>query len=132
MIKTRDELKEFYNSLGEFEGYIQMSDEKLDKIFTKKLKLPKYDEIHNGKNFIFEAMFFDGERSIAIRQFNDKFIVVDEKLSSFETKTTEEFFAKNGMKIEITTIWEQEEFDESLKTLKPTLQLFTGFKGDKK
>lgn len=132
MIKTRDELKEFYNSLGEFEGYIQMSDEKLDKIFTKKLKLPKYDEIHNGKNFIFEAMFFDGERSISIRQFNDKFIVVDEKLSSFETKTMEEFFAKNGMKIEITTIWEQEEFDESLKTLKPILQLFTGFKGDKK
>jgi CRISPR type III-associated protein (TIGR04423 family) len=135
MIITRDELKSFYESLGEFEGYIQMSDEKLDKnkIFTKKQALPKYEKIHNEKNFIFEAMFFDGDRSISIRQFNDKFLVVDKNLSSFSNKTSQQFLTQNdNIKIEITTIWEEENFYEELKTLKPIHQLFSGFKGDKK
>lgn len=142
-MKTIDELKEFYKSLAEqFEGYIQMSDAKLNKIFTSKQVLPSWEDLHNSKNFIFEACFFDGDRSITIRQVNDKFAIIDEKLSDFkkENITTEEFVAKSledkiELKAKITQIWEEKEDEncENLKVLKPTLLLFSGFiKGESK
>ncbi|RXJ95767.1 TIGR04423 family type III CRISPR-associated protein [Arcobacter sp. AHV-9/2010] len=143
-MKTKKELKEFYEGLKEeFEGYIQMSDEKLNKIFTTKQSLPSWNTLHNGKNFILEACLFDADRSITIRQVNDKFAVIDEKLSDFkdEHKTQEQFLAKSiekniNLKAKITQIWEEKE-DEyclNIKVLKPTLQLFSGFEivGDNK
>ncbi len=142
-MKTSEQLKEFYKSLTkQFEGYIQMSDAKLNKIFTSKQVLPSWEDLHNSKNFIFEACFFDGDRSITIRQVNNKFVVIDEKLSSFnkENITSENFIAKSleeniVLKAKITQIWEEKE-DEyciNLKALKPTIQLFSGFiKGESK
>ena len=140
-MKTFNELKSFYENLnGEFEGYIQMSDEKLDKIFSSKQTLPSWEDLHKNKNFIFEACFFDGDRSLTIRQINNAFVVIDEKLSNYENKTEEIFIAKsleNNMKLKakITQIWEEKEDKncENLQVLKATLLLFSGFtKGDSK
>ncbi len=142
-MRTSEQLKEFYKSLTEqFEGYIQMSDEKLNKIFTSKQTLLSWEDLHNGRNFILEACFFDGDRSITIRQVNDKFAIIDEKLSDFkkENITTEEFVAKSikeneELKVTISQIWEEkaDENCENLKVLKPTLLLFSGFiKGESK
>lgn len=140
-MKTFNELKSFYENLnGEFEGYIQMSDEKLDKIFSLKQTLPSWEDLHKNKNFIFEACFFDGDRSLTIRQINNAFVVIDEKLSNYENKTEEIFIAKsleNNMKLKakITQIWEEKEDKncENLQVLKATLLLFSGFtKGDSK
>lgn len=140
-MKTFNELKSFYENLNsEFEGYIQMSDEKLDKIFSSKQTLPSWEDLHKNKNFIFEACFFDGDRSLTIRQINNAFVVIDEKLSNYENKTEEIFIAKsleNNMKLKakITQIWEEKEDEncENIKVLKPTLLLFSGFtKGDSK
>lgn len=143
-MKTKEQLKDFYEGLsGLFEGYIQMSDEKLNKIFTTKQSLPSWDTLHNSKNFILEACLFDADRSITIRQVNDKFSVIDKKLSDFkeEQKTTQTFLAKsNEKKLElsakITQIWEEKKDENCLniKVLKPTLQLFSGFEivGDNK
>jgi CRISPR type III-associated protein (TIGR04423 family) len=140
-MKTFNELKSFYENLnGEFEGYIQMSDEKLDKILSSKQTLPSWEDLHKNKNFIFEACFFDGDRSLTIRQMNNAFVVIDEKLSNYENKTEEIFIAKsleNNMKLKakITQIWEEKEDKncENLQVLKATLLLFSGFtKGDSK
>lgn len=142
-MKTSEQLKEFYKSLTEqFEGYIQMSDTKLNKIFTSKQVLPSWEDLHNSKNFIFEACFFDVDRSITVRQVNDKFALIDKKLSDFkkENITTEEFVAKSleeniALKVKITQIWEEKEDEncKNLKVLKPTIQLFSGFtKGESK
>jgi CRISPR type III-associated protein (TIGR04423 family) len=140
-MKTFNELKSFYENLnGEFEGYIQMSDGKLDKIFSSKQTLPSWEDLHKNKNFIFEACFFDGDRSLTIRQMNNAFVVIDEKLSNYENKTEEIFIAKsleNNMKLKakITQIWEEKEDKncENLQVLKATLLLFSGFtKGDSK
>jgi CRISPR type III-associated protein (TIGR04423 family) len=140
-MKTFNELKSFYENLnGEFEGYIQMSDEKLDKILSSKQTLPSWEDLHKNKNFIFEACFFDGDRSLTIRQINNAFVVIDEKLSNYENKTEEIFIAKsleNNMKLKakITQIWEEKEDKncENLQVLKATLLLFSGFtKGDSK
>lgn len=140
-MKTFNELKSFYENLnGEFEGYIQMSDEKLDKILSSKQTLPSWEDLHKNKNFIFEACFFDGDRCLTIRQMNNAFVVIDEKLSNYENKTEEIFIAKsleNNMKLKakITQIWEEKEDKncENLQVLKATLLLFSGFtKGDSK
>lgn len=145
-MKTKEQLKDFYENLNiEFEGYIQMSDEKLDKIFSSKQTLPSWEDLHENKNFILEACLFDGDRSITIRQINDKFAVIDKKLSDFseENKKEEEFLAKSNeenvnFKAKITQIWEEKEDKncENIKVLKPTLLLFSGFteftKGDNK
>ena len=140
-MRTKEELKEFYEGLSDlFEGYIQMSDEKLDKIFSSKQTLPSWEDLHKNKNFIFEACFFDGDRSLTIRQINNAFVVIDEKLSNYENKTEEIFIAKsleNNMKLKakITQIWEEKEDEncENIKVLKPTLLLFSGFiKGESK
>ncbi len=135
-MKTMEELKDFYEKLNtEFEGYILLSNKKLEHIFTKKQTLPKWEELHDGKNFIIEAHFFDGDRSISIRQVNDKFIIIDKKLSSFkkENKPEETFITINNTKVKIATIWEEQkdELCESFEVLKPTMQLFCGFEGEK-
>ena len=145
-MKTKEQLKDFYENLNsEFEGYIQMSDKKLNKIFSSKQTLPTWEDLHKNKNFILEACLFDGDRSITIRQINDKFAVIDKKLSDFseENKKEEEFLAKSNeenvnFKAKITQIWEEKEDKncENIKVLKPTLLLFSGFteftKGDNK
>ena len=142
-MKTLEQLKEFYENLSsEFEGYIQMSNEKLNKIYVTKQSLPFWEELHQDNGFIYEACLFDGDRSITIRQINDKFAIIDKKLSDFkkENITTEEFVAKSleekiGLKAKITQIWQEKEDENCLnmKVLKPTLLLFSGFiQGDKK
>ena len=86
---------------------------------------------------------FDADRSITIRQVNDKFAFIDKKLSDFkvEQKTTQIFLAKSNeenvnLKAKITQIWEEKEDEncENIKVLKPILQLFSGFElvGDNK
>ena len=142
-MKTIEQLKEFYEGLsGLFEGYIQMSDEKLNKIFSSKQTLPSWEDLHKNNNFILEACLFDGDRSITIRQVNDKFAVIDKKLSDFseENKIEEIFVAKSNeenvnLKAKITQIWQEKEDENCLniKVLKPTLLLFSGFtKGEAK
>ncbi|MFA7090821.1 MAG: TIGR04423 family type III CRISPR-associated protein [Arcobacteraceae bacterium] len=145
-MKTLEELKKFYDELkGQFEGYIQMSNEKLNKILTSKQSLLSWDSLHKDKNFIFEACLFDGDRSITIRQVNDKFAVIDKKLSNFnkENITSEYFVAKSleekvELKVKFSQIWEEKKDEncENIKVLKPTLLLFSGFteftKGDNK
>ncbi|WP_418179160.1 TIGR04423 family type III CRISPR-associated protein [Aliarcobacter lanthieri] len=137
-MKTLEELQKFYEELkDEFVGYIQMSNKKLDDIFSIKQTLPSWEEIHKEKGFIVEACLFDGDRSITIRQINDKFAVIDKKLSDFseEQKTTQTFLAKSlekdvNLEAKITQIWEEAKDENCLdiKVLKPTIQLFSGFK----
>lgn len=143
-MKTQEELKKIYQELsGQFEGYIQMSDNKLlnedkkpNKIFSSKQTLPSWEDLHENKNFILEACLFDGDRSITIRQINDKFAVIDKKLSDFsdENKKEEIFIAKLteknvGLSAKITQIWQEKEDENclNLNVLKPILLLFSGF-----
>lgn len=136
-MRTQEKLKGFYESLSSlFEGYIQMSDEKLDKIFSSKQTLPSWENLHENKNFILEACLFDGDRSITIRQINDKFVIIDKKLSDFsdENKKEEIFIAKSTeknveLRAKITQIWQEKEDEncENLQVLKPILLLFSGF-----
>jgi len=126
-MKTIEELKTFYDGLGDaFEGYIQMSNRPLETFSTK----PSWESIHEKNNFIYEACMFDGERSIMIRQTNDKFSVIDKKISEFQNTSEEIYFAKDK-KVKIIQVWEakKDKYCENFEVLKPTFQLFAGFQG---
>ena len=126
-MKTREELKRFYDGLdSKFEGYMQMSNKPLATFKTK----PSWKSIHEKNNFIFEACLFDGDRSIMIRQINDKFVVIDKNISEFKEKSEEVFFTKNN-KVKIIQVWEakKDEYCEDMEVFKPTFQLFAGFEG---
>lgn len=135
-MKTYEEIKNFYTNLkGEFEGYIQMSDEKLNKVYQEKQTLPSWETLHKEKNFILEACFFGGDRSITIRNIGNSFVVIDKNLSDFPNKTEQSFITNGYKEVIISQIWEEKEDElcRNLKVLKPTISLFTGFvKGDKK
>lgn len=127
-MKTIEELKAYYDGLEDkFEGYIQMSNKELETFQTK----PSWDSIHEKNNFIYEACLYDGDRSIMIRQVNDKFIIIDKKISELTNKSEEVFFAKDGKKIKMIQEWEAKEdkYCENFPVLTPTLQLFAGFQG---
>lgn len=132
-MKTYEEIKNFYINLeGKFEGYFQMSDEKLNKVYQEKQSLPSWEDLHEDKNFILEACLFDGNRSITIRNIGNSFVLIDKNISDFkEENITKQSFITNGYKeVIISQIWEEKEDENCLniKVLKPTIQLFSGFK----
>lgn len=132
MIMTQNELKQFYEGLGgRWEGYIQLSDRRIEHIFETPAVLPAWETLHNGVNFIFEACLFDGDRSITIRQLNDAFVVVDAKLSKFlpEQRQVQTYLTEGCRPVLMTQVWElrADELCEGMETLVPTLQLFSGF-----
>ncbi|PWE19398.1 TIGR04423 family type III CRISPR-associated protein [Aliarcobacter skirrowii] len=137
-MKTYEEIKNFYINLeGKFEGYFQMSDEKLNKVYQEKQSLPSWEDLHEDKNFILEACLFDGNRSITIRNIGNSFVLIDKNISDFkEENITKQSFITNGYKeVIISQIWEEKEDENCLniKVLKPTIQLFSGFeKGENK
>lgn len=131
-MKTKFE--EIYNTLqGEYQGYIQLSDRKLNEDYVYKTK-QKLKPLDLGSSYVVEACFFDDDESISIRQVNDGYKVVRAKLSDFDKEniTENEFFTNGYGKVKIVTIWEEKK-DENCKNynvLTPTLQLFAGFKGE--
>ena len=66
------ELEVFYKGLGKnLEGYVNMSDDGLE-IFDE---LNKWEDLHNGNNFILEAGFCPHQKRIKIYFINGKFSV---------------------------------------------------------
>ena len=137
MLKSKDELKDFYNTLNKkYEGYIQMSDNKIEHIFKKASDLPSWDDLHSEINFILELVLFepDTNRSILIRQANDKWTVLDKILSNNETIDTFYTLKKDALKMKIAQIWEAkcDEFCLDMEVLEPKYLLFAGFEKEKK
>jgi len=138
MLKTKEELEQFYRELTEkFEGYIQMSDGRIKDIFVTPISLPKWEELHNGVNYILEMALFEpnSKKSILVRQANEKWIVLKKTLTNEEIKKSDSFYtiAKKSPKMKIAQIWEEEESEfckigeKSLKVLEPKYLLFAGF-----
>jgi len=132
MLKTRDELEQFYKELTEeFEGYIQMSDNRIEHIFKNAITLPKWEELHNGVNYILEMALYNPKtkKSTLIRQQNNNWLVLEKELNG--TEPTDSFYtiAEDTPKMKIAQIWEEEEseFCLDMKVLEPKYLLFAGF-----
>ncbi len=143
MIKTREELREYYMLLtGEYVGYVQMSDSRFkdEHIFKEKKKLPSWEALHkNDIHYILEMTLFDGKTSILIRQHNADFLVVEEELTQEQMQSAESFYTvtPDTPKMKIAQVWEEEENEfclEDMKVLEAKYLLFAGFEaneGDK-
>ena len=135
MLKTKDELEKYYNTLeDEFEGYIQISDERIKHIFKTHTKLPKWEELHSGGNYILEMALYNpkNKQSILIRQQNDHWFIIEKELKGDEP--TDSFFTlEDNLKMKIAQIWEEEkdEFCNNWNVLEPKYLLFAGFKSTK-
>ena len=141
MIKSellnKDNLKNFYNKLnGKYEGYIQLSDKRIEDLFLSPTELPKWDKIISSRNFIYEAAFFDEKNnvSVLIRQVDDKWLVntVDFNKKDDKTEITEEFFiakTKNTPRVKIKNIWQEQEDElcNGFPVLKHIYSAFAGF-----
>jgi len=133
MLKNREELESFYKGLTEkFEGYIQMSDKRLDDLFLTPSVLPKWDELHNSVNYIVEMAFFDvaTKKSILVRQHNSDFLVLEKGLTDNEIDNVESYYTlKEGTKMKMAQIWEEEsnEFCLDMKVLEAKYLMFAGF-----
>jgi len=132
MLKSREELEHFYNELtGKYEGYIQVSDSRIDNVFVKPTSLPKWERLHNNTNYILEMALFNpaSNDSILIRQHNSEWLVLEKKLDG--TEPTDSFFTivENTPKMKIAQIWEEEsnEFCLDMKVLEAKYLMFAGF-----
>ena len=134
MLKSREDLKEFYNGLNDaYEGYVQMSDARITShhLFKTPQTLPKWEALHNEVNYILEMALFNpvSKQSILIRQQNSKWLVIDKKLE--DNEPTESFFTltEDTPKMKIAQIWEEEknEFCLDMGVLEPKYLLFAGF-----
>ena len=130
---TQEELKDYYNGLnGKYQGYIQLSDRRIEQIFIEESILPKWEDLHNGVNYILELALFDtnSNKSILVRQANEKWIVLEKILTDKEMNEADSFYTVlDGLQAKIAQIWQEEEdeFCLNLKTLVPRTLLFAGF-----
>ena len=137
MIKSRDELKEWYKALTkQYEGYVQMSDSRIkpNHLFKTAQTLPKWEELHNEINYIVEMALYEpnSNRSILIRQQNGEWLVMDRVLDGKEPIDSYFTLTEDTPKMKIAQIWEEEsnEFCLDMRVLEPKYLLFAGFKGE--
>ena len=135
MIVNREDLKTYYEKLNtQYEGYIQMSDRRIENIFETPTILPKWNELHKGINYILEVALYEPntKMSILIRQQNDTWLILEKKLEGDEP--TDSFFTlKDNLKMKISQIWEEEknEFCNNLEVLEAKYLMFAGFEKKK-
>ena len=133
MLKNEETLKKFYMEelTGKYEGYIQMSDRRIEKVFTSPQSLPMWDTLHNGVNYILEMALFDPDdsRSILIRQHNADWLVINVVLNANEPLTSYYTVTSDTPKMKIAQIWEEEEnvFCFNMNVWEPKYLLFAGF-----
>ena len=119
---------------GEYVGYIQMSDKRIEDVFVEPSTLPEWETLHrNDIHYILEMALFDPEtkRSILVRQHNADFLVLERELEQDEIDNADSFYTvtSNTPKMKIVQIWEEEknEFCLDMKVLEPKYLMFAGF-----
>ncbi|HIP30484.1 MAG TPA: TIGR04423 family type III CRISPR-associated protein, partial [Sulfurospirillum arcachonense] len=132
MLKSREELEAYYKNLTqEYEGYIQMSDDKIKDVFISSSSLPQWSELHNNINYILEIALFEpsSKKSILIRQQNSEWLVLEKILNGDEPMDSYFTLTKNTPKMKIAQIWKEEpnEFCLDMEVLEAKCLMFAGF-----
>jgi len=148
----RSKMASEYNKIresGEYVGYIQMSDKRIEHVFKKPQKLPEIDSLYvddkNKKsdvNYILEMALFDSKtnNSILVRQHNADFLMLEKVLTDIQIANADSFYTvtPDTPKMKIVQIWKEEEneFCLNMEVLEPKCLMFAGFeeaqlKGDK-
>ena len=137
IMKTKQEVINYINTLKGYEGYLQFSHRPIERekdIFLTE-KTIQVDENENG--FIYEAHFCNETESIQIRQVNDSWLVSITEISNVDEKDTQEYISdieNFPYKVKMAQIWEDKEdpLCEGMQVKKLTKVVFAGFlKGER-
>lgn len=137
IIQLRDKLKLKYAQLkGKYEGYIQMSDARIEHVFVTPSVLPAWDTLHpENVNYILEMALYEPatKQSILIRQHNDDWLILEKTLTGTEARESYFTVTEESPKMKIAQIWEEEEneFCLDMKVLEAKYLLFAGFEKSK-
>ncbi len=139
----REKFADIYGALNaKYQGYIQMSDKRIEHVFVEAQKLPKLEKLYVDKddkatnvNYVLEMALYDPEskQSILIRQHNADFLVIKKELKGDEPMDSFYTVTPNTPKMKIAQIWEPKpnEFCNGWEVLEPTLLMFAGFEESK-
>lgn len=98
---TQQGIIDYINNLKGYQGYIQYSNRAIENIWTSYADIscdPK-----NG--FVYEAHFFNGADSIAIRQVNGDWLVAITDISNASDDDKQTYHAINGLKVKMAQVW---------------------------
>ena len=129
MKKNKQQIIDYINSLDGYQGYIQYSDRRIENIWETNSKI----SCDPQDGFVYEAHFYNGTDSIAIRQINGDWFV--DEVKNVPLDNTEIYQAINELKVRMAQIWEEEEdkYCEGMKVKKLKKVVFAGFvKGEKR
>ncbi|MCI0501436.1 MAG: TIGR04423 family type III CRISPR-associated protein [Epsilonproteobacteria bacterium] len=129
MKMNQTEIIHYINTLKGYQGYIQMSDNPIGDIWQNFSDISFAPE----SGFVYEAHFWNGVDSVAIKQINDSWLVDENKNVSLTD--TQVYQAKGGLKVTMAQIWESENdpLCENMPVLKLKKVVFAGFtKGESK
>ena len=142
IVELRKKFKIIYDKLKDtkdtYVGYVQMSDKRIEHVYTKEQELPELDTLYvddkdnkSDVNYILEMALFDGKNSILIRQHNAGFLVVEKELTQEQIDSAESFYTvkSNTLKMKIAQIWKDtpNEFCEGWDVLERKYLMFAGF-----
>jgi len=127
---NKNELKEFINSLKGYGGYVQYSHRPIDK--NKDIFVDKDPKIEDEDGFIYEAHFCNGNKSISVKQVNDKWLVSEtdiSQVSKTDIQTYKSDIQEWNYNIKMAQIWKEEvdELCESMQVKKLKKVVFIGF-----
>lgn len=128
-MKKEDIVKTINENYRDYEGYVQFSHRPID-VDKDVFKNCKKVEIADESGFIYEAHFYNGTDSITIRQINDSWYI--DEVKNAPLSDTQTYFAKDGLKVKMAQIWEEENdpLCEDMKVNKLKKVVFAGFQGD--
>jgi CRISPR type III-associated protein (TIGR04423 family) len=123
MKKNETEIIDYINTLKGHQGYIQMSDKPITDIWKE------FSDINFApqSGFVYEAHFFNGADSIAIKQINESWYV--DKNENITLEDMQTYIGKNGLKVRMAQIWSDgtDELCENMKVKKLQKVVFAGF-----
>ncbi len=132
MLKDREELKGFYERLdGKYEGYIQLSGDRLKHVYFDPTPLPEWDSLVAGGNFILEMALYapDTRVSILVKQHNDRWHVTERTIEESATFERYIIYPNAHYTMRVAQVWEPRKstFCLDMEVLEPALLLFAGF-----
>jgi len=127
---NQNEVREFINKLESYYGYIQFLHRPIDK--SKDIFLDKEPKVEDEDGFVYEAHFCNGNKSISIKQVNDKWLVSEtdiSKIAKDDIQTYKSDIEGWNYNIKMAQIWEdvEDSLCENMKVKKLKKVVFAGF-----
>lgn len=127
---NKNTVEEFINKLKGYQGYIQYSHRPIDK--NKDIFVDQDPKVEDEDGFIYEAHFCNGNKSISVKQVNDKWLVSETDISQVsknDIQTYKSDIQEWNYNIKMAQIWKEEadELCEGMEVKKLKKVVFIGF-----